>query len=146
MFVPIGSYYVIEDDRINVLDTSDVSSQVQDVILSHPLSNMESIEEIRNGHSMPKYLDSVMNINKLGPLGQPGSVKEETFFEPKVDGEGKVLWEKQDNGDWECQLIARGKFLGPLHLSSERNVFTGTPFRNTSKSNWVRKSSSQNRA
>ena len=137
MFIPIGSYYVIDDEKVNILDTDDVSSQVQDTILQEPIRNVKSIEDIKTGHSMQNYLEDVMKTNNFEQFEPRDPIKEEIFFEPKVDGEGKILWEKQDNGEWESQLVVKGKYLGPLHLSSQQNVFTGTPFEKSSKSNWV---------
>ena len=65
MFIPIGSYYVIDDEKVNILDTDDVSSQVQDAILQEPIRNVKSIEDIKTGHSMQNYLEDVMKTNKL---------------------------------------------------------------------------------
>ena len=136
MFVPIGSYYLIDNEKINILDTDDVSSQVQDVILREPIRSVKLIDDIKKGHSMSNYLEDVITTNKLEQFEERDAIKEEKFFEPKVEGKGKILWEKQDNGRWECQLIVRGKYLGPLHLSSQQNRFA-KPFRKSSKSNWV---------
>ena len=137
MFIPIGSYYVFDDENIITLDTNEVTSTVQDAILTQPIRNMKSIEDIKEGHSMLNYLEAVINNSRLEQFEPRDSIIEENFFEPKVEGEGKVLWEKLDNGDWECRLISRGKFLGPLHLESKYNDFTGSPFRKSSRNNWV---------
>ena len=137
MFIPIGSYYVFDDENIITLDTNEVTSTVQDAILTQPIRNMKSIEDIKEGHSMLNYLEAVINNSRLEQFEPRDSIIEENFFEPKVEGEGKVLWEKLDNGDWECRLISRGKFLGPLHLGCKYNDFTGSPFRKSSRNNWV---------
>ena len=137
MFIPIGSYYVFDDENIITLDTNEVTSTVQDAILTQPIRNMKSIEDIKEGHSMLNYLEAVINNSRLEQFEPRDSIIEENFFEPKVEGEGKVLWEKLDNGDWECRLISRGKFLGPLHLKSKYNDFKGSPFRKSSRNNWV---------
>ena len=137
MFIPIGSYYVFDDENIITLDTNEVTSTVQDAILTQPIRNMKSIEDIKEGHSMLNYLEAVINNSRLEQFEPRDSIIEENFFEPKVEGEGKVLWEKLDNGDWECRLISRGKFLGPLHLECKYNDFTGSPFRKSSRNNWV---------
>ena len=137
MFVPIGSYYLVNNEEINILDTDNVSSQVQDVILREPIRNVKSIDDIKKGHSMLNYLEDVIKTNKLEQFEERDPIKETRFFEPKVDGEGKILWEKQEDGQWECQLIIRGEHLWPLQLHSKRNDFTGTPFVKTSESKWV---------
>ena len=136
MFIPIGSYYLIENDIINLLDPSDVSAQVQNVILREPIRKVRSIEEIKHGHSIADYLDDIINRNKLEPH-EDHTVESINFFEPKIEGDGKILWENQKNGLWECQLIARGKHLWPVQLGSKQNILTGTPFSKNPHSIWV---------
>ena len=138
MFVPIGSYYLIEEEKINRLDTEDVSAQVQDVVLKEPISNVRSIEEIKKGHDIHRYLDEIIKQMRLDPFESKSiSQSERSFFEPKVEGEGKILWEKQEDGQWECHLIIRGEHLRPLQLNCKRNYFTGTPFEKRCDSKWV---------
>ena len=76
MFIPIGSYYIFENDKLNVLDTDAVSSQVQDVVLREPITHMKSVEDIKEGHSMSNYLEMVVKMNKVRPSDNIKEVKQ----------------------------------------------------------------------
>ena len=76
MFIPIGSYYIFENDKLNVLDTDAVSSQVQDVVLREPITHMKSVEDIKEGHSMSNYLEVVVKMNKVRPSDNIKEVKQ----------------------------------------------------------------------
>ena len=62
MFVPIGNYMLLENGIQNLLDSSNVSAQVQELVLKEPLRKVTNISAITGGHSIASY---AKNLTKL---------------------------------------------------------------------------------
>ena len=130
MFVPIGNYYVLEKDTFSLLDIENLSTQVVDLVLKEPLRGIKSVQDIRDGHAMLGYLDALSKDAEAA--GQSRVIPKSDEMNPKIEEHPRMLWEKQDDGYYECKLVIRGTFISPLLMQSEQNDFADSPFTSTS--------------
>ena len=113
-----------------------LSTQVVDSVLKEPLRKIKSGQDIRDGHVMLGYLEA---LSKDGMAAGPNRiVPKSDEMNPKIEDHPRMLWEKQDDGHYECKLIVRGTFLSPLLMQSEKNYFANSPFTSTSRWRKVR--------
>ena len=134
MFVPIGNFILLEDGSTSVLNTDHVSPQVQELVLKQPIQKVKSLSAIKDGHSVDSYFKK-LNVNSKENEGCTASrdIVHDSFFKPHVEGKPSVIWTRKEDGGKRCQLAARGRYLKSLQMSSKLNMFSGLPFKSTSK-------------
>ena len=131
MFVPIGNYILLQEGESSILDSAHVTPQVQELVLNEPIRKVESIQDIQNGHSISSYCKTLTFPNRIDQ--KRSDVQSTSEFLPSLEQKASIVWTKNYNGGWRCQLAARGHFLQPLQMTSEVNDFSTLPFNSSSK-------------
>ena len=122
---------LLENGIQNLLDSSNVSAQVQELVLKEPLRKVTNISAITGGHSIASY---AKNLTKLAMTkGVRLDVQQDSFFLPTVEGRASIVWTEMNDQSWRCLLAVRGKFLQSIQMASEETDFSGLPFKSTSK-------------
>jgi len=132
MFVPIGTYILLENGSTSVLDRKNLSQQVIELILKEPIKKIKTWDKVKDGHSMSSYMNILSHDLKKSP--ETSVLEQASFFKPEIQGKPYILWTKKEDGRWKCVLGLRGRFLKSLQLSSDQNDFSELPFLSTSKS------------
>jgi len=132
-FVPIGNYMLHGEKNPSVLDRKSLSQQIIELVLKNPIQKLKTIAEIKEGHSIKSYCEHFSTPLKESSNVSSTQFESESFFKPQIQDKASVLWSKQDDGKWKCQMAVRGNFLRCLQLGSPQNKFSGLPFKSSSK-------------
>ena len=132
MYVPIGSYILLENGAINILDTERITPQLRDFILKDPITKVKTLRDIKEGHKIAAYFATLTSSFNL-PASQPNPViKKMSYFNPRVNPDDTltIIWTKEESGRYRCQLPIRGDFLQDPVFDSKQNFFSDFPFSN----------------
>ena len=125
MFVPIGNYMLLENGIQNLLDSSNVSAQVQELVLKEPLRKVTNISAITGGHSIASY---AKNLTKLAMAkGVRLDVQQDSFFLPTVEGRASIVWTEMNDHSWRCRWLLGANSFNPYKWLQRRRISPDCP-------------------
>ena len=136
-YVPIGNFFMIEHNKVSCLPSSSTTPQLQELILKEPArrinASMHMVDDMKKGHSIEGYSSKLTLINKLGGF-RIRDMKEEDSLKPSATSKAFIVWDKEGEDLWRCQLVLLGGASNlDLQLQADSNNFQGFPFQASSK-------------
>ena len=133
-YVPIGNFYVMEDEKISPLSSDTTTANVQELVLKEPLVKT-GIDNIKKGHMLVDYSAKLMNAFKQHgfPRKDHREVQQKFSLKPSSTGKASIVWTKNSSDEsWTCRLLL---LAGRRHLCLQPSAskFGGFPFDSSSE-------------
>ena len=137
-YIPIGNFFILEDDKLSPLTSETTTANVQEQVLKEPLRRT-AIDDIRKGHAIDDYCAKLTYIfNKQQSLPQQREdrkIPNKDSLKPTSTGKASIIWTKDPiNEGWTCRLLllSGGHHLCLQPSASDVNIFGGFPFDSSS--------------
>ena len=125
-FVPIGNFIVLENTELSQLNTEKIAASVKEAILKEPLKKIESLSDIRRGHSLHDYYCSnLMAVNNVA-TNSVRLVDAKHLLQPTTQADSAVIIFTKNPST--LTFMMRGRFLDNVHLDASATDFDGLPF------------------
>ena len=110
-FVPIGSFYMLENEKVSLLDSTTTTEQLQLLVLKDPIRRADNLSMIKTGHSLGGYYCyNMKKFNQLDTKFPRKVMKQENLLSPIAIDKGHVYLSEIDENTWNCKLHIKGKF------------------------------------
>ena len=135
-YLPIGNFFVLENNNVSSLPSSSTTPQLQEVILKEPArrinASMQMVDDMKKAHSIGGYCSKLTLINKLAGF-HIRNMKEKDSLKPSATLKTFIVWDKEGEDKWKCQLVViEGGNNLDLQLQADSNDFKGFPFQASS--------------
>ena len=128
-YVPIGNFYIMENDKISPILAGKSTTNLQELVLKDAILRTSSLGDIKKGHNLNNYYCANLRLdNKLKTVVKK-EIHQKNYLVPYQDCSASIFLKKETN-NWNCTLIIKGLFLYNIHVMPNPTLY---PFSNEEK-------------